>query len=124
MNMSDLTEDDKSRIVLWIDKTIEAINRLEGVLRGSTGVLYNSDEGLKKKDELQLMRAKIYLEFFQYCKKLDIWKYYVDYKNSSTLDFLKNEFHQNSNGTYTNLYGDEYSYDPLTGILQQTAWGF
>ena len=23
-----------------------------------------------------------------------------------------------------NLYGDEYSYDPLTGILHQTAWGF
>lgn len=123
MSMSNLIENDKSLIVLWIEKTIESIDRLDGVLRGSTSVLYNSEEGLKKKDELQHMRAQMYLKFFQYCKKLDIWKYYVDYKNSSTLDFIKNEFHQNSDGTYTNMYGDEYSYDPLTGILQQTAWG-
>lgn len=118
-----MTADEKNRITLWIEKTIEAIEKLDGVIRGSTGVLYCGEDGLKTKDELERLRGDMYLKFLQYCKEKDIWKYYVEYKNESTLEFIKGEFHKTSSGKYTNSWGDEYEYNPFTGILEQTTWG-
>ena len=118
-----MTTDEIAYTARDIERTIEAIENLGGTLRGTTSTLFVGEDGLKKRDELQHFRSEIYIRFVNYCKDKDIWKYYVESKNKSVLDFIKDSFHCDSYGKYTNAYGDEYTYDPFTGLLIQTSWG-
>ena len=61
--------------------------------------------------------------FIKAAKEEGVWQKFVEEKNKELLDFIQDEFRQVGN-VFVNGYGDEISYNPVTGLLEQTAWGF
>lgn len=60
--------------------------------------------------------------FMTVAKQEGVWEKYVQEENLKTLEFISNEFSEVGD-VFRNHLGDEYAYDPVTGLLKQTAWG-
>lgn len=61
--------------------------------------------------------------FMVVAKQEGVWEEFVRRENIKTLEFISDDFKEMSNGVFVNDWGDEFGYNPVTGLLEQTAWG-
>ena len=106
------------------ENMMEVLKAFEG-LRTAVRKCYNSKsetiEPLRNNVEKSISDA--WYHFMLVAKQEGVWEKYVEERNKETLDFIQDEFRQVGD-VFVNDYGDELSYNPITGLLEQTAWGY
>ena len=104
-------------------KVIKAFYKLENAVY----VCFNGKpvQKILRNDVLETIgQAK--LAFIKAAKEEGLWDDYVNQENSKIAKTLleSGEFKDVGGNIFRNDWGDEYGINPITGLYEQTAWGF
>lgn len=101
-------------------EVLKAFEELRHAVRKCYNGKSETIEPLRNNVEKSISDA--WYHFILVAKQEGVWEKYVQEENLKTLEFISNEFSE-VGGVFRNHWGDEYTYDPVTGLLKQTAWG-